>query len=83
MKRAATVLAIAATVSLGTTSVGYAGETDDPTYRDFKSQTYQDPTDQQYIVNGDIPLQGEQQLRDFYQDLVNPQNENQLIVNTV
>nr|WP_257908473.1 hypothetical protein [Janibacter limosus] len=41
MKRAATVLTLAATVSLGAASVGYAGVTEEPTYQDFKSQTLQ------------------------------------------
>ena len=81
--RAATVLGIAATISMGAASLGYADGSDEPTYQEYKAQTYQDPTDGQYIVNGDMPLKGEKQLRDFYQDLVNPQYENQLIVNTV
>ena len=42
MKRSATVLALAATVSLGATSVVHAGETEEPTYREFKAQTFQD-----------------------------------------
>ena len=81
--RAASVLALAATVSLGAASFGYAGQTDEPTYKEYKAQTYQDPTDQQYIVNGDMPLKGEKQLREFYQELVNPGSEDALIVNTV
>lgn len=82
MKRAATVLTLAATVSLGAASVGYAGVTEEPTYQDFKSQTLQD-ADQQYIVNGDIPVSGEKQLREFYQGMVSPGQDNQLVVNTV
>jgi len=83
MKRAATVLALAATVSFGASSVGHAaGTADDPSYTDFRSQTVQD-TDKQYIVNGDIPLSGEKQLREFYDELVNPGNDSALIVNTV
>ena len=81
--RAATVLGIAATISMGAASLGYADGSDEPTYQEYKAQTYQDPTDQQYIVNGDIPLAGEKQLREFYRELVNPQYESQLIVNTV
>ncbi|SMC35656.1 M57 family metalloprotease [Janibacter indicus] len=81
--RAATVLGLAATLSMGAASLGYADGSDEPTYREYKAQTYQDPTDRQYIVNGDIPLAGEKQLREFYQELVNPQYESQLIVNTV
>ena len=65
MKRAASVLAIAATVSMGAMSVSNAASSDEPTYDDFTSQTYQD-ADHQYIVNGDIPLSGEKQLRKFY-----------------
>lgn len=82
-KRATTVLALAAVVSLGGAGLVQADQVDEPSYSEFKSGTYQDPTDGQYIVNGDMPLKGEKQLRDFYQDLVNPQYENQLIVNTV
>ena len=81
--RAATVLGLAATLSMGAASLGYADGSDEPTYQEYKAQTYQDPTDRQYIVNGDIPLAGEKQLREFYQELVNPQYESQLIVNTV
>ncbi|WP_435201114.1 M57 family metalloprotease [Janibacter sp. GS2] len=83
-KRSVSVFAVAATISLGATSLGYAGEGDEPSYKEFKSQTYQDPNDGQYIVNGDIPVQGEKQLRDFYQDVVNPTTPSDgLIVNTV
>ena len=82
-KRATTVLALAAVVSLGGAGLVQADQVDEPSYSEFKSGTYQDPTNGQYIVNGDMPLKGEKQLRDFYQDLVNPQYENQLIVNTV
>ena len=82
MKRVASVLAIAATVSMGAMSVSNAASSDEPTYDEFKTQTYQD-ADRQYIVNGDIPLEGKKQLREFYQELVNPQYESQLIVNTV
>ena len=74
MKRSATILALAATVSLGATSVVHAGETEEPTYQEFKTQTLQDE-DRQYIVNGDIPVSGERQLRDFYQGLVEPSHE--------
>lgn len=81
--RATTVLAFAACLSLGGAGVVYAGTTDEPTYTEYKAQTFQDPVDGQYIVNGDMPLQGEKQLRDFYQEMVNPQYESQLIVNTV
>ena len=82
MKRVASVLAIAATVSMGAMSVSNAASSDEPTYDDFTSQTYQD-ADHQYIVNGDIPLSGEKQLREFYQQLVNPQQSDALIINTV
>ena len=82
MKRVASVLAIAATVSVGAMSVSNAASSDEPTYDDFTSQTYQD-ADHQYIVNGDIPLSGEKQLREFYQQLVNPQQSDALIINTV
>lgn len=82
MKRSATILALAATVSLGATSVVHAGETEEPTYQEFKTQTLQDE-DRQYIVNGDIPVSGERQLRDFYQGLVEPSHEANLVVNTV
>lgn len=82
MKRSATVMALAATVSLGATSVVHAGETEEPTYQEFKTQTLQDE-DRQYIVNGDIPVSGERQLRDFYQGLVEPSHEANLVVNTV
>jgi hypothetical protein len=82
MKRVASVLAIAATVSMGAMSVSNAASSDEPTYDEFKTQTYQD-ADRQYIVNGDIPLEGEKQLREFYQELVAPQQSDALIVNTV
>ncbi len=82
--RAATVLAVAATISMGASSLGYAGESDAPDYPDFKSSTYQDPADGQYIVNGDIPLQSEEQLRDFYQEVISPSPPTtSLIVNQV
>lgn len=83
-KRSATTLAMAATISLGAATAVSAGEGDAPTYGEFHSQTYQDPTDHQYIVNGDIPVRGDQALRDFYQEAVNPQDPSaSLIVNTV
>ena len=39
MKRVASVLAIAATVSMGAMSVSNAASSDEPTYDDFTSQT--------------------------------------------
>lgn len=83
-KRSATVLALAASVSMGAASFGYAGEDETPSYSEFESQTYQDPHDQQYIVNGDIPVKDEKQLQDFYQEVINPNPPSMgLVVNQV
>ena len=79
--RAASALAIAATISMGAASAVMAADPEAPTYSEFKSQTYQD-ADRQYIVNGDIPISGEPELRDFYQTLLN-QGSTSLIVNQV
>ena len=75
-------LAIAATLSLGAAGAVQAQDSEKPSYGEFKSQTYQDPADGQYIVNGDIPVQGEQALRDFYTTVTADVRTN-LIVNQV
>ncbi len=79
--RAASALAIAATISMGAATAVMAADPEAPSYSEFKSQTYQD-ADRQYIVNGDIPISGEPELRDFYQTLLN-QGSTSLIVNQV
>ncbi len=83
-KRSAMVLAMAASISMGAATMVAASEGDPPSYNEFKSQTYQDPEDGQYIVNGDIPVGGEQQLRDFYDSAVDSSDPSaSLIVNQV
>ncbi len=83
-KRSATVLAMAATISLGAATMVSAGEGEAPTYDEFKAETYQDPTDDQYIVNGDIPVEGEPQLRNFYEKAVDTSKPSaNLVVNQV
>lgn len=83
-KRSATVLAMAASISLGAATMVSAGEGDAPTYEEFKSQTYQDPHDGQYVVNGDIPVQSDQQLQEFFQKVVSPSTPTTgLVVNQV
>lgn len=43
-----------------------------PSWEDFRDSTFQD-ADGQYIVNGDIPISSEEELRGFYESL--PSNE--------
>ncbi len=80
--RAASALAIAATMSLGAAGAVQAQDDEAPSYSEFKAQTFKDPADGQYIVDGDIPLRGEQSLRDFYGQLTQD-NSNHLIVNQI
>lgn len=83
-KRSATVLAMAATISLGAASMVSAGEGDAPSYEEFQAETYQDPHDGQYIVNGDIPVEGDSQLRNFYEKAVDTSKPSaNLVVNQV
>lgn len=61
-----------------------ATESDIPSFSEFQSQTYRD-ADQQYIVNGDEPVQTTGDLKSFYDKLVAPEStlSEGLVVNTV
>ena len=60
-----------------------ATDSDIPSFQEFHASTYKD-ADQQYIVDGDVPVGDTAQLRFFYSALVGPETHNQgLIVNPV
>jgi hypothetical protein len=60
-----------------------ATDSEIPTFQEFHASTYKD-ADQQYIVDGDVPVGDTGQLREFYDRLVGPETRNDgLIVNTV
>ncbi len=60
-----------------------ATDSEIPSFQEFHASTFKD-TDQQYIVNGDEPVAGTSQLREFYDTMVAPEIMNDgLIVNTV
>ena len=87
MKRTSTrvLTALAGTGLLAVTAAatGHAVDSDAPTYREFKADTFQD-TDGQYIVNGDVPVAQAGALKSFYDGLVAPQTPTDgLIINTV
>ncbi|MEJ7602488.1 MAG: M57 family metalloprotease [Kofleriaceae bacterium] len=73
---AVTLLASCATSGDEDTLSSTAG----PTWEEFRAQTYQEPwEDGQFIVNGDTPITGEKNLREFYDSLM----QGGLIVNRV
>ena len=54
-----------------------------PTFQEFHASTFKD-ADNQYIVDGDVPVAGTGELQKFYDNLVGPETQNDgLIVNTV
>lgn len=80
--RAAGILAIAASVSMGAATAVQAEDVDPPSYQEFRAETYQD-ADRQYIVNGDIPVSSQADLRDFYEKMLGQDNSTNLVVNQV
>ena len=60
-----------------------ATDSDIPSFQEFHASTFKD-ADQQYIVDGDVPVADTGQLREFYDRLVGPETQKDgLIVNTV
>ncbi len=55
-------------LSLGLAAVGCSGDSkiDVLTYEEFKAQAYQEPETGMFIVNGDEPVENEEQLRAMY-----------------
>ncbi|WP_394828403.1 matrixin family metalloprotease [Pendulispora albinea] len=55
----------------GGTEPSYEGKDVAPlTYEEFRAQTYREPDTGVFIVNGDTPVETEEQLRDVYADYV-------------
>ena len=68
-------------MTVGAASAVQAEDAAPPSYQEVRAETYQD-ADRQYIVDGDIPISSQSELREFY-DRVLGQNESSLIVNQV
>ena len=66
------------------TGTGRHGHRQTPTFQEFHASTYKD-TDNQYIVDGDVPVANTGQLQEFYDRLVGPETHGATasIVNTV
>ena len=79
-------IALGATALLGTALASpalAATDSEIPTFQEFHTATYKD-ADNQYIVDGDVPVADTGQLREFYDRLVGQDSLNEgLIVNTV
>jgi Dual-action HEIGH metallo-peptidase len=81
-------IALASAALLATTLAApaiAATESDIPSFTEFHSQTYRD-ADQQYIVDGDVPVETTGDLKTFYDGLVASSSSSMtegLVVNTV
>ena len=79
-------IALGATALLGAALASpalAATDSEIPSFQEFQASTFKD-TDQQYIVDGDVPVAGPSELREFYDTLVGPETQTDgLIINTV
>ena len=81
-------IALGATALLGATLASPAlaateTGTTVPTFQEFHASTFKD-ADNQYIVDGDVPVAGTGDLKEFYDGLVGPETQTDgLIINTV
>ena len=81
-------IALGTTALLGAALASPALATTDseiPTFQEFHASTYKD-ADQQYIVNGDEPISGTGDLKDYYDRMIHGSEEAMeegLVVNTV
>lgn len=82
-----------ATATLGATALAFSmapgataalAQEDVPTFQEFKAATYQD-VGGQYVVNGDETIATSNELRDYYEKMVNSRDTDSqsLVVNTV
>lgn len=57
------------TLAIGLVSIGCSSssDTDVLTYDEFKAQAYQEPDTGIYIVNGDEPVETEEQMKQMYE----------------
>jgi|GEM_PF-730794 len=86
---AAAALTLAAGCVEGGLGAGSGGDTDDiatnrgdvPSWDEFLANTYREPNEGPWIVNGDVPIWTEKELRAFYQRLT--RHDGALIVNTI
>jgi hypothetical protein len=76
------VTALAFTIAPGANAV--RAQEDVPTFQQFRAATYQD-VGGQYVVNGDETIANSNQLRDYYERMVNSRDTDSqsLVVNTV
>ncbi|WP_394828402.1 M57 family metalloprotease [Pendulispora albinea] len=64
-------LALLGAMGCADTEPSYEGKDVAPlTYEEFRAQTYREPDTGVFIVNGDTPVETEEQLRDVYADYV-------------